>query len=134
MVRREFPLLRIEVETDHSELHAMAEIPAQDGLGFGVQINLQNNDELHLCVSHFWVEWFPCGDQEVFDRFLEALRGLLSGSFRIRESFVGNLAVKAELQRPKRGLSWETIATWGNLGVLIPWKRTRAYVQNRLSV
>jgi hypothetical protein len=32
-----------------------------------VELNHQNADELHLNVGeHFWVEWFPCGDDEVF--------------------------------------------------------------------
>ena len=131
IVRSEFPHLRIDVAENHPHVEALVEIPSQPGLDFDVCINLQNCDEFHLNAGeHFWVEWFPCNDPEVFQRYVEAVRGVLSGRFRIVEFFVFGRAIKAQLQRPSENGAWETIATWGNLGSLIPWKRERRIVTN----
>ena len=130
-IRREFPDLRIDVTQGHPNYEVMADIPAQPPrLAFSVGINLQNHDELHLTASHLWVEWFPCGDEEVFQRFMQAVSGLLSGRYRILESFVGRRPVKAALQRPIDHDAWETVACWSDLGILVPWKRTKHVVQN----
>jgi hypothetical protein len=94
-------------------------------------MNLQNRDELHLNAGeHFCAEWFPCDDAEVFQRYLEAVRGVLSGRFRIMERFVFGKAVEAQLQRPSAGALWQTVATSSNLGILIPWKRRCRIVKN----
>src|SRR2546430_16306552 len=99
-IRRTFPNLRLEVEYDHPHVDASMDIPTQHGLAFEVTINLQNLDELHLSAGPLWVEWFPCGDARVFNNFMEAIVGLLSGRFRILEHLVGSSTAKAELQRP----------------------------------
>lgn len=131
-IRGEFPSLRVDVTRDHPHVEAMAELPKQTGLDFEVSINLQNQDELHLNAGdHFWVEWFPCGDDEVFERFLQAAVGVISGEFRIVESFVLGRAVRAELQQPVAGGKWKRFATWGNLGCLVPWVRSRRVVRNQ---
>ncbi len=56
--------------------------------------------------------------------------GFLSGRFRILESYVLGTPVTARLQRPTGSGTWKTIATWSNLGVLIPWFRRHRVVQN----
>ena len=60
------------------------DIPSQPGLLFNVSINLQQ-DELYLDVGARWLEWFPCTDADVVAKFREAVRGVLSGTFRIVE-------------------------------------------------
>src|ERR1035437_233930 len=84
-IRKEFPNLQSELDLKHQHVEAMLTLPAQAGLKFEVSINLQNGDEFHLNAGSFWCEWFPCREQEVCDRFIEAVRGLLSGSYRIVE-------------------------------------------------
>jgi hypothetical protein len=128
-IRARFPTLHIDVEAEPRDVDALATIPAQGGLEFEVGMNLQNLDELHLTASHLWVEWFPCGEPAVFQRFLEAAIGLISGQYRILESYVLGKAVKAELQRPIQE-DWETVATWSNLGTLLPLPRSIRVVQN----
>lgn len=130
IIRDRFPQLRIEIDQDHPHVDALAEIPQQPGLDFDVGINLQNADELHLTAGHLWVEWFPCGDQEVFDQYVEAVIGILSGEYRIVESYVLGSAVTAQLQRPQVDGSWERVTGWGNLGCLVPLPRKRRIVQN----
>ncbi len=129
IVRRRFPSLRLAVTYEHPHVHAAAELPAQPGLLFDVTIDLQNQDELHLGAGALWAEWFPCGEQEVFDGFIEAVLGLLSGDFRILEYRVGSTTTRAELQRPSdRG--WQTLATYRKL-CLLPWRRSTRVMQNR---
>src|SRR5438270_13804016 len=113
IIRRRFPRLRLEFKHD-PQVDALVDIPRQPGLDFGVNINLQNYDELHISAGALWVEWFPCGEQEVFDRFIEAVTGILLGTFRIIEHRVMGSPGKAELQRPANG-GWQTIAVWSNL-------------------
>jgi hypothetical protein len=131
-IRAAFPRLRVEVRKDQPHVHAIAELPVQPGVDFEISFNLQNRDELHLNAGHhFWVEWFPCGKQEVFDQFSHAAIGLISGEHRIVELYVLGRAVKARLERPSASGGWERIATWSNLGSLIPWPRRRNVLQNK---
>jgi hypothetical protein len=88
-----------------------------------VNINLQNCDELHLSVSRFWVEWFACGKQQVFDSFVEAVTGIISGRVRILESYVLGNAAAARLQLPTEHGNWKTSAAWSNCWAVVPWPR-----------
>lgn len=129
-IRAAFPALamNLDLRPEHVEL-AMV-IPAQPGLSFPVDLNLQNLDELHLVASPLWVEWFPCTDSKKVEEYFEALSGLLSGQFRILEHWRGKRVVRAELQRPD-GRGWKDMANWLTLSVLIPWPpKTLKVVQN----
>jgi len=128
IVRREFPHLAIEVDRNHKQVDAIADLPPQPGLDFLVSFNLQG-DALHLHASKLWVEMFPCGKQRVFEAFVDAMRGLLSGHFRILESYVGKHSATAFLQRPEKG-TWKTVASSSNLWAVLPWRRTNRVVQN----
>lgn len=131
LLRRDFPSLTVAVERDHPHVDALAELPVQPGLDFPVDFNLQNGDELHLNVARFWVGWFPCGQAEVFDAFVEALTGILSGRYRVLESTVFGLAANARLQRPMEDGDWETLATSSHsFAFLIPWPRKERVVRN----
>jgi hypothetical protein len=130
VIRKEFPNLHTELALEHPHVEVMLTIPAQTGLKFEVSINLQNCDELHLNAGSFWCEWFPCRKQEVCDQFIDALRGLLSGSYRIIEHFRRGKAVKAELQRPENG-NWQNVAVWSKVSFSLPWGKSTQILQNR---
>ena len=133
-IRRAFPDLHVNVRSKTPNVDADAELPVQTGLDFRLSLSLQNRDELHLNAGdHFWVEWFPVGREEVFEQISKAVVGLLSGDYRIVESYVLGRAVKATLQRPRLSGGWEAIATWSNLGSLIPWPSRRNVIQNKAS-
>ena len=136
IVRCEFRRLAIEVNREHPHVEALATIPEQAGLDFPVSFNLQNCDELHLNVpTSFWAEWFPCGRQDVFDQFVEALTGVLSGRFRVLESCLFDTPVSARLKRPTGPNAWKTVSSSNNMWALVvPWPRTHRIVQNRPSV
>ena len=133
-IHRQFPALHIEVIRDHPSVHAFAEMHVQPGLAFEVIVNLQNRDELHLNAGeHFWVEWFPCGEEQVFHRFMQAVIGVISGEYRVLETYVLGSAAKAELQRPNGHGGWQRVATWANVRALIPVFRSHNVLQNNLS-
>ncbi len=128
-LHRDFPTLRCDTDLEHPETDALATFPRQPGLDFEISINLQG-DELHLNAASFWVEWFPCTDQRVADQFADAVRGLLSGEYRIVEYLASDQPVKANLQRP-RGSGWKTIARYySGPTAVIPWLRRTRIVQN----
>jgi hypothetical protein len=108
----------------HPHVDVSLDIPVQDGLPFEVSLNLQF-DELHLNAGrHFWVEWFPCNLTARVEDFLDAVRGLLSGRYRIRERHVGRFAASATLERPENG-RWIAAAQWSDFWTaILPWRRT----------
>ncbi len=89
------------------------DIPKQAHLDFDVAVYL-SGDELHLSVDPFWVEWFPCTNPKRVSEYLEAVRGVLSGKFRIVEYHKDGRPVKAVLEEPV-GDTWETVTSWGRL-------------------
>jgi len=133
-IRTAFPTLRIDMRGETPYVHAAAEVPVQPGLKFKLSLNLQNRDELHLNVGrHFWVEWFPVDRQDVFDRCVEAAIGLIAGDYRILELTAFGRVVKARLERSTASGGWVTLATWSNLGGLIPWPTGQNVLHNNTS-
>jgi len=118
------------LDPNDPEVEVDMDIPTQPGLAFDVNLNLQNDDELHLCAGSLWVEWFPCVKPEVEEAFLDAVRGVLSGRYRIVETLRGDRAILAKLQRPEAD-DWVTIATWSTLHLPIPWRKTTRVLRNR---
>jgi hypothetical protein len=128
-----FPQYAMTLDLNHREVEVSMDIRAQEGLPFPLNLNLQG-DELHICAGeHFWLEWFPCTDPLVFNAYQEAVRGLLSGRFRILEHYRGQRAFKACLQRPSED-RWESIGTWSRLHLWLPWRSTTAKVLQATSV
>jgi hypothetical protein len=131
LLREEFPHLRVFEDWSRGDDEVWITIPPQPGLGFEIGMGFQSRDELNLSVgAHFWVEWYPCGDADVFRRYIMAVRGVLSGEFRIVESSIFGKTVGAELQRPLARHEWQHVAGWANLGCLLPLPRSRHIVQN----
>lgn len=85
-IQRTFPDLEMVIETNHLEVDLNMDIRKQESLVFDINLNLQG-DELHLCVEHFWCEWFPCTDENKAHIFYDSVCGLLSGTYRIVEYY-----------------------------------------------
>lgn len=136
LIRKKFPKLHIEIGEEEEGLHASAFIEEQPGLDFEVNINLQNCDELNLCAETLWGMWSPVGEEGVFEEFIDAVFGLLSGDYRIVEHRLWGFLIGNELQKPY-GDEWQTIYTISGpslaslLPAFIPLPRTRRYFQNR---
>ncbi len=108
-----FPHLKIIEETS-APVEINLHLPIQDGLRHSIWLSLQNTDELHFSVGHFWCEWFPCTNPDKVGTFISAVSGFLAGTYRSVEHYRGTHCFKAQLQRPT-GNGWETIATWSRL-------------------
>jgi hypothetical protein len=133
-IRAAFPALTMNLDLHPAHVELAMDIPVQRGLSFKVWLDFQNGDELTLSASRFWYEWFPCTDQKIVDKYLEAVFGLISGRFRILEHWRGGRVVKAQLQSP-RDDKWKSIATSTNISGIVPWppKKLRI-VQNNSNV
>jgi hypothetical protein len=130
-IQASFPELVMHLDLHPAHVELALDIPAQPGLSFRIDLNLQNVDELHLSASALWVEWFPCTNPKKVAQYFEAVSGLLSGRFRVLEHWRGRRAVKAELQSPCKD-GWQTISGCSHL-LSIPWpQKSFKVVQNLL--
>ena len=111
-LRAEFPLLRIDIKpVDAYLLEITVDIPQQPGLDFDVHLNLQNDDELYLCVSDsFRCSWFPSSEPAVTERYRDAVIGVLSGRYRILEYVRRGQVIGSDLEAPT-GSGWTKVAT-----------------------
>ena len=93
-----FPHLEMSLSEDDPNLDINMDIPAQPGLDFDINLNLQNFDELHLATGKLWMCWFPCTERENADNFIGTVSDLIRGNCRIFETIRGGKTVKANLQ------------------------------------
>ncbi|MEM9605104.1 MAG: hypothetical protein AAGA11_19735 [Pseudomonadota bacterium] len=127
-LRTEFPALAMKSGTPIHSVDFAFSIPRQPGLVFDVEMNLQNGDELQMNIDAFWGYWFPCTDPLVERRFLDAVRGLLTGRYRIAVYSRRGRAYTCLLQAPK-GDGWETAYAARSLHWPC-WNPDIRYVQN----
>jgi hypothetical protein len=83
-IRDAFPRLSMQLDENPPNVDLNVDIPQQPALAFDMNLNPQG-DELHLSAGAFWLEWFPCTRPDVIEAYREAVHGLLSGTYRIRE-------------------------------------------------
>jgi hypothetical protein len=122
-IRAAHPGLHMILDTNPQHVDLEMMIPVQEGLPFRVSLTLQG-DELHLRAGdHFWVEWFPCHATDVVNRYSDAVSGLLTGRYRIVESFRRGKAVRAELQGQEED-GWKVLTAWSRLHVPLPRRTT----------
>ncbi len=121
-----FPNLQTRID-DTVPVELSLTIPIQSGLKYEVNLNLQNYDELHFSVSHFWFIWFPCTNPLYVDDFVRTVLGFLSGKCRIVEHYQGHRCIKSELQSPL-GREWKTIYTSFHSGLVLPWVEKRLVI------
>ena len=127
-LQRQFPNLKMKLGREPKEVDLELLIPAQSGLDFPIELNLQNKDELHLVADVFWCEWFPCTDPDKVSEFATAVIGIISGSNRIEVHKRRGKPIKAILEQ-LNGDEWFAVATWGTLH--LPFgRRSVEYVQN----
>lgn len=128
-IRDAFPRLSMRLDQNPRNVDLNVDIPVQPGLTFDINLNLQG-DELHLSAGAFWLEWFPCTRPDVVQAFREAVHGLLSGAYRIREHYRGGRPFKAELQKPDDDGGWQTIGTWYGWAWPLPRRTFEKVLQN----
>lgn len=128
MIRREHPSLRSEILM-HAPVPA-ANFPVQPGLAFRIGISVQG-DELHLTAGdHFWVEMFPSSRPGLLEDFVASVAGLMSGHYRIVESYIGDRAVSARLEGQDERGDWKRRGTWRSMAPLLPFPRRQRTLCN----
>ena len=127
-IRDAFPHLSMRLDQNPRNVDLDVDIPKQPGLTFDINLNLQG-DELHLSTRAFWLEWFPCTRPDIVQAYREAVDGLLTGAYRIREHHRGGRPFKAELQKPHED-GWQTIGTWYGWAWPLPRRTSEKVLQN----
>ncbi len=128
-IAKRFPSLQM-IENYNDPVEISITMPAQPGLSHKVWLCLQNHDELGFGVGHFYIEFFPCTEQDRVERYLDAVTGFLSGKYRILETYRGAKCYKAKLQKPD-GDSWRTIANWATIWIPLWSKKTVKELRNQ---
>lgn len=129
-IQDRFPNLNMELSEDTPHLDINLDISQQPGLSFSVNLSLQNDDELHLCVGKLWMCWFPCTDKENVDDFILTVSGLIEGKHRILETIRGGKVIKGQLQLYRDG-EWVSKSS-GMVAFSLPSFRRKTFnvVQN----
>lgn len=128
-IQNEFPSIAMHINENHEHVELDMEIPKQEGISQAINLNLQNNDELHFSVGNFWCEWFPCNKPEETSSYKKVVIGYINGTNRILEHYKGRKCYKAELQSPSDN-AWVTVATWSTISWPFSFNKARAVVQN----
>ena len=89
--------MTVDSNPEHVELSM--DILKQSGLDFDIYLNLQNHDELHISTKDIWCEWFPISN-EVIEQYINAVKGLITGEYRIMKFTKSGAVYKSLLQRP----------------------------------
>ena len=129
-IQTEFPSIKMILDEKHKHVELNMDIPKQNGVIYEVNLNLQNYDELHLSVSNFLFECFPCTDPAIALEFKNIVIGYLKGNNRILEFHNAKEAYKAKLQTFQDN-KWKTIATWSKIHWPFPLIKTKKIIINK---
>jgi hypothetical protein len=106
------------------------DIPKQNGLDFEINLNLQNDDELHISTDYIWCQLFSAESDELVDMFYESVLGIIKGEYRILQFVKNDKVYKSFLQKPN-GEEWETIYR-GHERIRMPWIKVQEnIIQNK---
>ena len=132
-IQDRFPNLEGEFTDPSPAVDLAYEMRAQSGLQADVLLNLQNEDEFHLCIGlHFWDEWFPCLAEGVSEEYLEMICGFISGTHRVVDYYRGTGCWKSVLQVDSQN-RWKTVSLSRHIGGgSWSWsKRSQKIITNR---
>jgi len=128
-IKATFPNLATIDEFDDNNVDLSVNIPKQAHLDFDINMNLQT-DELHISTDYFNGSWFSIKSPEVVDLYLESVKGLITGDYRIVQYWNNNKLYKSYLQKPA-GQNWETVYK-ANDKFVFPWtKLTEKVIRNK---
>jgi hypothetical protein len=129
-IQNHFPELTMKMDYEHEHVDLSMDIPKQKGLDFEINLNLQNDDELHISTAYIWCQLFSAESQELVDMFYENVLGIINGEYRILQFVKNDKVYKSFLQKPN-GEEWETIYR-GYERFKMPWtKINENIIQNK---
>jgi hypothetical protein len=129
-IQENFPSLKMTIDYNNKNVDLSMDIPKQEGLDFDINLNLQNDDELHISTSYIWCQFFSADSPELVEIFTNAVCGLIKGDYRILQYIKNGKVYKSLLQQPVND-DWITI--YSHLSKFsLPWtKLERNIIQNR---
>jgi hypothetical protein len=123
-----FPKLTMTIDRNPEHVELSMDILKQQGLDFDIYLNLQNEDELHISTKDIWCEWFPL-THEVIEEYVDAVKGLITGEYRILKFSKAGTDYKSLLQKPINN-EWKTVFR-DITKFSFPWTRLeRKIIQN----
>ena len=129
-IQSDFSSLRMYIEENPKYVDLSMDIPKQHGLNFEINLNLQT-DELFISTDVINCSWFPMKDAQVCDMFIDAVKGLIKGEYRILQLARKGEVYKAYLQKSING-NWETVCT-ENRKAHFPWRELEKWeIRNSL--
>jgi len=120
-IQNHFPELNMTMDYEHQYVDLSMDIPKQNGLDFDINLNLQNDDELHISTDYISCQLFSAESQELVDFFYESVLGIIKGEYRILQFVKKDKVYKSFLQKPNEE-KWETIYR-GYERLRIPWTK-----------
>tara|TARA_R110001592_G_scaffold239559_3_gene499504 strand:+ start:593 stop:1063 length:471 start_codon:yes stop_codon:yes gene_type:complete len=125
-----FPEMIMNMDYKHKHVELSMDIPKQNGLDFEINLNLQNDDELHISTDYIWCQLFSAESDELVDMFYESVLGIIKGEYRILQFVKNDKVYKSFLQKPN-GEEWETIYR-GHERIRMPWIKVQEnIIQNK---
>ena len=111
-IKATFPSLIVDLKTETDDLDVELEmnIEIQEGLDFGIYLNFQNKDQLHLWSNIISLEYFPAEDPEITQKFIDVVIGIISGRYRILQKIRNSIPYTSYLQKMEDEI-WITIYT-----------------------
>ncbi len=122
-IRNHFPELIMKINYDDENVDLSMDIPKQNGVDFEIELNLQNEDELHLSTDYIWCQFFPAKSDELVEFFYKSVVGIIKGEYRILQLVNNNKVYKTLLQKPHK-TEWETVYT-GYERWRMPWLKVK---------
>ena len=122
--------LTMIMDQDNENLDLSMNIPKQIGIDFEINLNLQNEDELHISTDYIWCQFFSADSEDLVNKFYESVIGIINGEYRILQFVRNDKVYKTFLQKPN-GNNWETVYS-GYERMRMPWTKVKEnIIQNK---
>ena len=129
-IQDNFPALTMNWIFDSPNVQLSLEIPAQSGLDFELNLNLQDDSELHISTNVIWCKLFSNDMKGLSEYFYDCVEGIINGEFRVVQNYHGKKMYNSLLQRPTENGDWKTIYRHINK-LKFPWTKTeKNIIQN----
>jgi hypothetical protein len=122
-IEKVFSELSMVWDFEHPHVQLSLDIPAQKGLDFSLNLNLQDDSELHISSKFIWCKLYSSEMESLSDYFYECVEGMITGKYRIVQNHRGLKMYNSLLQRPDEKGEWETIYRHIRR-IRLPWVKT----------
>jgi hypothetical protein len=68
-IQNHFPDLTMIIDYENENVDLSMNIPKQNGIDFEIELNLHNEDELHISTDYIWCQFFSAESEKVVNEF-----------------------------------------------------------------